>query len=78
MEDKILQFILEDLGAEGNIISPDTSLFKSKLLDSMNLTFLITFVESTFNVKVSPMDIVFENFDTINNLISFIKRKQTI
>lgn len=76
MKEELLRFIREDLGAADSVVSETTSLFKSKLLDSMNLTFLITFVEETYGVKVSAMDVVFENFDSVNNLIDFITRKK--
>lgn len=76
MKEELLRFIREDLGAEDSGVNETTSLFKSKLLDSMNLTFLITFVEETYNIKVSAMDVVFENFDSVNNLMDFITRKK--
>lgn len=76
MREQLVTFIVEELGATGVPIEGDTSLFKSKLLDSMNLTFLISFIETTFAVSISAMDVVFENFDSIDNLESFINRKR--
>ena len=42
----------------------------------MNLTALIVFLEETFSIKVKPMDIVFENLDTVNHMLAYIARKK--
>ena len=57
-------------------MSPETSLFRDQLLDSMNLTALIAFLEETFSIKVRPMDIVFENLDTANHMLAYVARKK--
>ena len=42
----------------------------------MNLTSLITFLEETFEIKIGALDIVFENLDTVSDLVAFIARKR--
>ncbi len=42
----------------------------------MNLTALIAFLEETFDIKIKPMDIVYENLDTVNHMLAFIARKR--
>jgi acyl carrier protein len=53
-----------------------TSLFREQLLDSMNLTGVITFLEETFAIRIGAIDIVFENLDTVSNMVAFIARKR--
>ena len=72
----ILEFIREEADLEDDEANADTSLFRDQLLDSMNLTALIVFLEETFSIKVKPMDIVFENLDTVNHMLSYIARKK--
>ena len=72
----ILEFISDEADLENNEVSADTSLFRDQLLDSMNLTALIAFLEETFTIKVKPMDIVFENLDTANHMLAYIARKR--
>ena len=72
----ILEFIRDEADLEEDEASADTSLFRDQLLDSMNLTALITFLEETFSIKVKPMDIVFENLDTVNHMLAYIARKR--
>ncbi len=74
--DKILEFIREEADLDEGEADADTSLFRDQLLDSMNLTALIAFLEETFAIKVKPMDIVFENLDTVNHQLAYIARKK--
>ena len=72
----ILEFIREEADLEPDEVDADTSLFRDQLLDSMNLTALIAFLEGTFSIRVKPMDIVFENLDTVNHQLAYIARKK--
>jgi acyl carrier protein len=72
----ILEFIREEADLDADEATADTSLFRDQLLDSMNLTALIAFLEETFSIKVKPMDIVFENLDTVNHMLAYIARKK--
>jgi acyl carrier protein len=75
--DTILEFIREEADLEEDEVDVDTSLFRDQLLDSMNLTALIAFLEETFHIKVKPMDIVYENLDTVTHMLAYIASKQT-
>ena len=72
----ILEFIREEADLDDEEVTADTSLFRNQLLDSMNLTALIAFLEETFSIRVKPMDIVFENLDTVNHMLAYIARKK--
>jgi len=76
--DTILEFIRDEADdlPDGVEIDADTSLFRDQLLDSMTLTSLITFLEDEFHIKVGAMDIVYENLDTVNHMLTFIARKR--
>jgi len=72
----ILEFIREEADLEEDEVGTDTSLFRDQLLDSMNLTALIAFLEETFSIRVKPMDIVYENLDTVNHMLTYVASKQ--
>jgi acyl carrier protein len=74
--DVILEFIRDELLEEDVDIDEDTSLFRDQLLDSMNLTSLIVFLEQTFAIKIKAMDIVYENLDSVRHMLAFIERKR--
>jgi len=73
----ILEFIRDDLLEEETEIDADTSLFRDQLLDSMNLTNLIMFLEETFGIRIGAIDIAFENLDTVNHMLAFIAKKKS-
>ena len=72
----ILEFVREEADLDDEELTANTSLFRDQLLDSMNLTALIAFLEETFTIKVRPMDIVFENLDTVNHMLAYVARKR--
>ncbi len=74
----ILDFLRDEVEELPDDVELDesTSLFREQLLDSMNLTGLITFLEETFEIKIGALDIVFENLDTVSNMVAFIARKR--
>ncbi len=78
--DKILEFLSDEADdlPDGVEITADTSLFRDQLLDSMNLTNVISFLEETFHIRVGAMDIVYENLDTVNHMLAYIARKQAV
>lgn len=75
-QETILEFIRDEADLEDEEVDVSTSLFRDQLLDSMNLTALIAFLEKTFAIRVKPMDVVFENFDTVNHMMEYIARKR--
>ena len=72
----ILEFVREEADLDDEEVTANTSLFRDQLLDSMNLTALIAFLEETFSIRVKPMDIVFENLDTVDHMLAYIARKK--
>ena len=74
--DAILQFVRDELDdVPDDHIESDTLLFRSRLLDSMNLLSLIAFLEARFDIKIGATEVVFENLDTVNDILAFIERK---
>ena len=72
--------IISYLQSEGNIqvdITPDTTLFSTGLVDSFFMIEFILFLESSYNVQVLPEDITLDNLDSINKVLSYLKRKET-
>jgi len=72
--EEIKEMIVEELLDEEVEIDENTSLFQGQILDSMSLTMLIAFIEDEYDVRVKPLDIVYENFDTLANMKTYILR----
>lgn len=75
--EQILEFIRDELLEDEVDVDENTSLFRDQLLDSMNLTALIVFLEETFSIKIGAMDIAYENLDTVNHMLAFVERKRS-
>ena len=51
------------------------SFLKNGVVDSTGVMELVAFVEKKFAVAVEPKEVVPDNFDSVTNLIGYIKRK---
>ena len=72
----IKNYILEASLSDVKNVEDDDLIFENGLLDSMGLLFLIEFLDESFNVKVSDDELNPKNFESINNIASFVKDKQ--
>jgi acyl carrier protein len=63
--------------ADGDVsLSADASLIESGIVDSLGILRLVAFIEENFSVVVDDIDVVPENFDTINAMNSLVERKR--
>ena len=58
-------------------ITDDESLYESNVIDSLSMLELIGFVEKTFQVTVSPLEVTIDNFDSVNHIVQFVERKRS-
>ncbi len=70
------QFLTE-LGVDSEEVQPDTPLFSSGLIDSFSLVVLMTFIEKSGGVSISPADVTLENFDSVERILEFIERRKS-
>lgn len=72
------QFIIQELMVAGKDVSlsPDESLIESGIVDSLGILRLVAFIEENFSVVVDDLDVVPENFETINAMRSLVEGKR--
>ena len=62
-------------------IGPDTgddvNVFELGFVNSLAALRLIRFVETAFSLRVEPVDLDVDNFNTVNRLATFIHAKQS-
>ncbi len=76
IKENVKKFICDNLlGVDTSELNDTDSLFKEKRLDSLSLGELLTFVEKSFKFKIAPLEITFENFDSIDLLSNYIQTK---
>jgi acyl carrier protein len=77
IDHQIREFIGENFlfGEDPNRLAGDDSLVENGVIDSTGVMELVTFLESSFEVKVKDEELVPRNLDSINNLVRFIEGK---
>lgn len=72
-------FIIQDIMVgDGNVsLSADESLIESGIIDSLGILRLVAFIEENFSVVLDDIDVVPENFETINAMISLVQSKRS-
>lgn len=75
---KIKQFIKDNFLLGNNaVISDDDSFMGKGIVDSTGILEVVSFVEETFSIKIEDEELLPDNLDSINNLVTFIKTKQS-
>jgi acyl carrier protein len=71
------QHIVTEMMHESNpdILDDDAVLIEGGYIDSMNLIQLIKFMEEKFGIKVEDDELDIVNFQTVNVLTGFVKKK---
>jgi len=75
---QIRQFILNNylFTDDENKLSDSVSLMQSGTMDSTGILELIMFLEENFGIKVTDDEMIPANLDSVDNVVSFIGRKQ--
>ena len=53
-------------------VLPDTELFKSGLLDSIDMIDLVMYLEEEYEIKIPETSLKLENFNTVKNISNII------
>lgn len=76
ISDRIRAFILEVFYVtDPSILTDDTSLIESGVVDSTGMLDIILFVESEFGISVADDETVQENFETLGRIARYVDRK---
>ena len=59
-------------------LQDDDSFLAGGIIDSTGVLEIMLFIEEAFDIKVEDDEMLPEHLDSINNLVAFIQRKQTI
>jgi len=73
----IHNFIFDELlrGACDTPLNDDEDLIESGVIDSLGIMSLLIFIEEHFSIKISPDDLVPENFSSINTITMLVNRQ---
>jgi acyl carrier protein len=76
--DNLRQFILTRYlpGESPGNLRDDTRLRSTGVLDSLATLALISFIESEYGIEIAAHETDIDNFDRIQDMVSFIERKR--
>lgn len=79
IEDQVKDYIAKNLlfSDNGFKYNDDASFLEEGIVDSIGVLELVAFIEEAFGVVVDDMDIIPDNFDTVNKLTAYIRSKQS-
>lgn len=72
MREKIIQ-ILTDLRPEFDF-TDDVNFIEEGMLDSFDIVTLVSDLDSTFGISIDGVDIVPENFSSVESIINLLKK----
>lgn len=77
IETDVREFVTDNFlfGRTNVSLDGDDSLLEEGLIDSTGVLELVTFIEDRFDVTVEDDELVPDNLDSINRLITFIEGK---
>jgi acyl carrier protein len=76
LKNKIKSFVsdyfIKDSGIE---IAEDSSFLDKGIIDSTGVMELVSFLEETFGITMDDEEIIPDNFDSIEKLVTFVENK---
>jgi len=76
---KLRQFIIDNfLFGDADGLADDTSFLEEGIIDSTGMLELITFLEEKFLIQLDDEELTPENLDSINNLMTFLSKKEIL
>ena len=73
----IRNFVIENFlfGRGGDELSDDAQFLEMGIIDSMGVLELVGFLEEEFKITLDDEELVPENLDSVNRIVSFLARK---
>jgi acyl carrier protein len=79
-ERELRQYVIDNFlfGEGGSDLKNDDSFMERGIVDSTGVLELVAFLEEKFQVTVEDEDLIPANLDSINNLLLYLKKKQSL
>lgn len=75
-KDKIKKFLSQFFG--NHDLQDDEDIFALGFVNSMFAMQLVLFIEKEFEIAIENEDLEFDNFRSINSMVSLVERKTTV
>jgi acyl carrier protein len=73
----IEKFLLTEVAADQGVqsLDPEEDLLEQRIIDSLGILRLVSFLEKTHGIHVADEDVVPENFQSLNSMVKFVEQK---
>jgi acyl carrier protein len=76
LREKVRKFVVENfLFGEDEGLKDDTSFLEEGVIDSTGILELVSFLEEEFTIIIEDEELIPENLDSINYVVSYLERK---
>lgn len=75
VEERLRRFMIEELQAREETVTPDYPLIGQQVLDSLGILQVVSFLESEFDVEVEDDELVADNFVSIAAITKLVESK---
>lgn len=74
---ELRKFVVENFmfGQENQDFSDEASMLENGLIDSTGVLELVAFVEEKYGISVADEELVPTNFDSVDNLAEYVRKK---
>lgn len=73
--EKLRDCLGNELGLNLDALDDETLLFSSGTVDSFALVRLLTWIEESAEIRVRPLDVTLENFDSVARILAYVARR---
>lgn len=79
IESSVRNYILENylFTDDQSELANNASLLEKGIIDSTGIMELVFYLEETFGIKIDDHEMVPENLDSVDSIVSFIESKKT-
>jgi acyl carrier protein len=79
MVQTIRTFVVDNylFGEESKLRNED-SFMETGMIDSTGILELVRFLESTYGIKIEDEELIPDNLDSVNKIVSFVQAKQSV
>lgn len=74
--ERLLKMVNTQVSLDPSVeIVADTDLLLTGLVDSLGVVQIVGWIEDELGIEVDPLDVVLENFQTVERMVAYIDRQ---
>lgn len=75
LEERLVSFINSEVSTASAPVDPNTDLLLTGAVDSLGVVRITQWLEDECGLGVDPLDVTLENFQTVDRMVSYVKKK---